>query len=148
MHFPLLFSTLAAVCLLTGVAQGLSVPISTDSQESRPVKRSLCKCNAAFFEHILPDDAALEKVEVVPAGGTVGEGASDLPYPDQPTNLPPLCAVIVNVTSSPSSFYRFGLLLPAEWNERFLAVGNGGFAGGINWLSAVSLRVIVSTGGA
>ncbi|CAK7200144.1 hypothetical protein SEUCBS139899_002834 [Sporothrix eucalyptigena] len=55
-----------------------------------------------------------------------------------PTNLPPLCAIIVNVTSSPSSSYRFGLLLPNFWNSRFLAVGNGGFAGGINWLSAGS----------
>ncbi|RYP15292.1 hypothetical protein DL765_005816 [Monosporascus sp. GIB2] len=36
-----------------------------------------------------------------------------------------------------SSSFRFGLFLPdAEkaWNRRFLAVGNGGFAGGINWL--------------
>lgn len=147
MHLSLLFSRLAAASLLlAGVAQAVSVPRTTESEESRPIKkRSLCRCNAAFFEHVLPENAALEKVEAVPAGGTFGEGASDIPYPDQPTNLPALCAVIVNVTSSPSSYYRFGLLLPVAWNERFLAVGNGGFAGGINWLSAVSPCVLKFT---
>lgn len=38
------------------------------------------------------------------------------------------------MTSSPSSSFRFGIFLPTQWNGRFLTVGNGGFAGGINWL--------------
>ncbi|CAK7221401.1 hypothetical protein SBRCBS47491_004518 [Sporothrix bragantina] len=126
-----------AVLLLAGVAQAASIPRTTDN-EGKHVERSLWNCNVLFFQKILPKNAALEKVQIVPAGGTFGEGTFDVPYPYQPTNLPPLCAVIVNVTSSPSSSYRFGLLLPSFWNSRFLAVGNGGFAGGINWLSAGS----------
>ncbi|KIX96429.1 uncharacterized protein Z520_07695 [Fonsecaea multimorphosa CBS 102226] len=52
------------------------------------------------------------------------------------TNLPAFCAVRVNVTSSSSSSFTLGLFLPTAqaWNGRFLAVGNSGFAGGINWV--------------
>jgi hypothetical protein len=140
MHLFWMFFGLPTLLLLAGVAQAASIPRTTDN-DSKRVERSLWNCNAFFFKHALPKNAALEKVQIVPVGGTFGEGTSNIPYPYQPTNLPPLCAVIVNVTSSPSSSYRFGLLLPNVWNSRFLAVGNGGFAGGINWLSAVSVLV-------
>ncbi|OAA53639.1 Tannase/feruloyl esterase [Niveomyces insectorum RCEF 264] len=130
-----MFSTLLGLLPLAGVAQALSIPRTTGGDQ---VEHALWHCNAAFFEQALPEHAALERVETVAAGGTFGEGAANLPYPVGPTNLPPLCALVVNVTSSPSSSYRFGLLLPDAWNDRFLAVGNGGFAGGINWLSAGS----------
>ncbi|CAK7227454.1 hypothetical protein SCUCBS95973_006549 [Sporothrix curviconia] len=127
------------VLLLAGVlVQAASIPKTTADNKGNLVHRNLWNCNAHFFQHALPKNATLERVQMVPAGGTFGEGTANIPYPYQPTNLPPLCAVIVNVTSSPSSSFRFGLLLPVFWNSRFLAVGNGGFAGGINWLSAGS----------
>lgn len=93
--------------------------------------RSLCVTST--FSEILPASAHVENVVSVAAGSEYGEGPSDIAYPIIPTNLPGLCAVTINVTSSESSSFRFGLFLPDEWNERFLAVGNGGFAGGINW---------------
>lgn len=92
------------------------------------------KCVAATFKCILPKGATLESVTAVPNGGSYGEGARDIAYPTNPTGLPELCAVIVKVTSSPTTSYRFGLFLPSAWNSKFFAVGNGGFAGGINWL--------------
>jgi hypothetical protein len=82
----------------------------------------------------VPAGATVEKVAVVQQGGTYGEGVADSAYPTDPTDLPALCAVTVRVQSSASSSYRFGLFLPDEWNSRFLVVGNGGWAGGINWL--------------
>jgi hypothetical protein len=88
-----------------------------------------------FFADVLPADAALGKVAVVRENGSYGEGAANIAYPTNPTDLPGLCAVTVRVRSSPTSSYRFGLFLPDEWNGRFLVVGNGGFAGGINWLN-------------
>ncbi|KAI1811440.1 Tannase/feruloyl esterase [Poronia punctata] len=91
-------------------------------------------CDKLTFAHILPAHAKIERAELVEAGSTYGEGSENLGYPVQPTNLPGLCAVTVRVTTSPTSKYRLGLFLPAEWNGKFLAVGNGGFAGGINWL--------------
>jgi feruloyl esterase len=98
-------------------------------------------CDASTFIAILPANASVEKIVHVAAGGSYGDGAIDLNYPTNPTNLPALCAVTIYVITSNSSAYRFGLFLPTgdesgstPWNGRFLAVGNGGFGGGINWL--------------
>jgi feruloyl esterase len=43
------------------------------------------------------------------------------------------------VKSVGNSTFGFGLFLPTDWNGRFLAVGNGGFAGGINWADMVGV---------
>ncbi|KAK3935464.1 putative feruloyl esterase B-2 [Diplogelasinospora grovesii] len=87
-----------------------------------------------MFKHVLPPSATVLSAVHVANGSSYGEGSADIAYPIQPTELPELCAVIVNVSTSAISNYRFGLFLPAQWNSRFLAVGNGGFTGGINWL--------------
>lgn len=92
-------------------------------------------CSLATFVGILPSNATILSAVAVANGGAYGEGAANLPYPTNPTNLPENCALTVNVTSSNSSSFRFGIFLPTQiWNGRFLTVGNGGFAGGINWL--------------
>ena len=39
------------------------------------------------------------------------------PFPNNATDLPELCAVKVNVQSSDSSAYNFGLFLPSEWKQ-------------------------------
>ncbi|KAK0610985.1 Tannase/feruloyl esterase [Immersiella caudata] len=84
----------------------------------------------------MPPEATVENVVSVAEGGNWGEGPADEAYPWIPLGLPALCAVTVRVQSSPLSSYRFGLFLPQadQWKGRFLAVGNGGFAGGINWI--------------
>lgn len=92
-------------------------------------------CNVEAIQAALPSNATVLNVTSVPEGGSFGQGADDIPYPTNPTNLTSLCAIIVNATSSAESSFTFGLFLPDAWNSRFLAVGNGGFAGGINWLS-------------
>ncbi|KAJ9150152.1 Carboxylic ester hydrolase [Coniochaeta hoffmannii] len=91
-------------------------------------------CSVDAFAAILGSSASVVSAVKVDQGGTYGEGTANLLYPTNPTNLPSLCAVTVKVASSPSSSYRFGVFLPETWNSRFLAVGNGGFGGGINWL--------------
>jgi feruloyl esterase len=51
--------------------------------------------------------------------------------------------VSIQVQSIANSTFGFGLFLPDKWNKRFLAVGNGGFAGGINYLDMVlNLRFV------
>ena len=95
-------------------------------------------CNNEFFNRVLPSNASTLGTYHVPANGSFGQ-AADIAYPINATNLPALCAVIVNVTSSATSSYTFGLFLPEDWNQRFIAVGNGGFSGGINWLSMGSV---------
>ncbi|KAK3989694.1 tannase and feruloyl esterase-domain-containing protein [Cladorrhinum sp. PSN332] len=91
-------------------------------------------CSIETFEHVLPASATIVSAELVPDGQAYSEGRANIAYPTSPTRLPELCAVVANVSSSGVSNYRFGLFLPSKWNSRFLAVGNGGFAGGINWL--------------
>lgn len=95
-------------------------------------KGCLAKCAASTFDGILPDGAVIENIASVKEGGSYGEGLKNVAYPTNPTGLPELCAVTVNVTSSAISGYRFGLFLPeiSNWKSKFLAVGNGGFAGG------------------
>jgi feruloyl esterase len=97
-------------------------------------KTAAQRCIAGTFIPWLPDNVSVEKATLVLDGDTYGEGTLDLMYPTQPTDLPELCAVTIYVQSSAISSYRFGLFLPTDWNQRYLAIGNGGFGGGINWL--------------
>ncbi|KAH8123743.1 feruloyl esterase [Trichoderma asperellum] len=125
--------------LLFTLAYGLqsvaaaSTPVPADSGES---VQASCSLSTFTKAGLLPQGASIENVTSVPQNGAYGEGAANLGYPTNPTGLPSLCAVIAKVISSNESSYRFGLFLPSpnQWTGRFLAVGNGGFAGGINWL--------------
>ena len=92
------------------------------------------KCTVRDVSVLLPSNASvLFAIPYTSNNNTFGNPI-DIAYPTNATNLPPFCAVQINVTSSASSSFTFGLFLPTSWNRRFLAVGNGGFAGGINWL--------------
>lgn len=98
------------------------------------VAMAVPSCSIETFQDVLPSNATILSAVAVANGSTYGEGAADVAYPTDPTNLPANCALTVNVTSSSSSSFRFGIFLPTQWNGRFLTVGNGGFSGGINWL--------------
>lgn len=92
-------------------------------------------CTVDIIQAALPPNATVLNVTSVAEGGSFGQGAADIPYPEDAANMTSLCAVLVNATSSPESSFTFGVFLPDDWKQRFLAVGNGGFAGGINWLA-------------
>src|SRR5579859_3521753 len=50
--------------------------------------------------------------------------------------LPAFCRVYANISTSPTSATLFEVWMPLEtWNGRFLTVGNGGGAGGVNYPS-------------
>ncbi|KAL2194041.1 hypothetical protein P885DRAFT_43800 [Corynascus similis CBS 632.67] len=125
------FTVLIASAAIYLAFHALAVPYSSSGESRLPVEPS--RCTQDFFANALPAEATLEKVAIVRKGGSYGEGWKNVAYPVDPTGLPALCAVTVRVRSSSASSYRFGLFLPDEWNSRFLVVGNGGFAGGINW---------------
>lgn len=94
-------------------------------------------CTPAAFSAHLPATATVLFATSLPDNSTFEVPIGDIAYPTSPSGLQALCAVQINVTSSPTSAYSFGVFFPKEWNGRYLAVGNGGFAGGVNWLDMV-----------
>lgn len=64
-------------------------------------------------------------------GGTFSapDGAASIRY----TGLPAFCRVVASIHPASDSQIRFELWLPQAWNGRFLQVGNGGFAGAIEY---------------
>ena len=107
------------------------------------------KCSPEALSQFLPHDsqATITYATSVPQNGSWSKPSPAFPAPN--SGLPELCAVAVNVVTSSTSTYNFGLFLPKEWNTRFLTSGNGGFGGGINWndmgTSALSGFVGLST---
>jgi feruloyl esterase len=94
------------------------------------------QCTAETFIAMLAKTAevTVNFVQAVPQNGSFGQATVNGPFATNATRLPALCAVGINIKSSENSSYNFGLFLPdSTWNERFLATGNGGYGGGINW---------------
>ncbi|VUC23461.1 unnamed protein product [Clonostachys rosea] len=94
------------------------------------------ECSESTFKAILASvpESSLNYVAHVPANGSFGDAASNVPFPQNATMLPELCAASVNMKTSQNTSYDFGVFLPAHWNARFMMTGNGGLGGGINWL--------------
>lgn len=103
------------------------------------------ECTTSAFQALLPSTATVISACHLPDNSTFEVPASNIAYPVSPTQLRALCVVHINVTSSSTSAYQFGLFLPDDWNDRFLAVGNGGFAGGVNWLDMVCFNPTASS---
>lgn len=72
--------------------------------------------------------------ESVATNGTFTENSTNAGSPATVTQLPALCVAKFTVPSSNSSSFDFALFLPSSWNQRFMATGNGGFGGYIDWL--------------
>ncbi|KAL4902903.1 hypothetical protein BDW74DRAFT_186564 [Aspergillus multicolor] len=83
-------------------------------------------CDPSFFTPYLSSNASLVYARTFTENDTfVGPMGN---Y----TGLPEYCALYVNVSSSATSSYEFGLWLPTTtWNKRYMAYGNGGFTGQI-----------------
>jgi feruloyl esterase len=101
---------------------------------------SALECSPSAIQAALPSNAAVNFAYPIQANGTFEVSAGDTGYPTSPVGLPALCAVSVQVQSVDNTTFGFGLFLPSDWNGRFLAVGNGGFAGGINWMDMVRVK--------
>jgi len=71
---------------------------------------------------------------------------SNGPNPAQPlTSLPAFCRVAAVVAPSPDSHIEMEVWLPAEnWNGKFEAVGNGGWAGVISYAAMAVGRPIAA----
>ena len=94
------------------------------------------ECTFSAISSILPGNATLNFAYPVPQNGSFGSAGQppgNLEFPTNATQLPALCAISVNVKTTETTAYNFGLFLPDTWNQRFVTGGNGGYGGGINW---------------
>ena len=108
---------------------------------SAPLLRA---ADCAALKNLSLPDTTIVSAEEVTSGDF--ENAA-LPKPEH--GLPPFCRVVGQLTPSTDSDIRFEVWLPANgWNQRFLGVGNGGFAGSIGYSSlAGNLRRGFATAG-
>jgi feruloyl esterase len=74
------------------------------------------------------------------AGSNFTGDSAESSYNVIQTELPEACRVACEVQTSGNSTARFEVWLPTKtaWNTRFLGVGNGGWAGGINYPDVVT----------
>ncbi|KAI2905816.1 hypothetical protein CBS63078_5270 [Aspergillus niger] len=95
-------------------------------------------CDWVAVNAILPQNVSLSFVTAIPENGTFTVPREDTGWPTDPINLPSLCAIGAMVLGeTANSSFGFGLFLPTKWNGRTLTVGNGGLAGGVNWVDMV-----------
>ena len=91
---------------------------------ARPTWAASCD---SLLTLVLPETKVLSAASV-PAGPCQSPGD---PAP-APVNLPAHCRVVAVSTATADSEIRFEVWLPVEnWNNRFQAVGNGGWAGAL-----------------
>ena len=92
------------------------------------------RCSVSNIQSIVPKNVTVHSVTALSAGSTYGQSFAENPEFPDPASVPEVCAVYVEIPSSPTSSYKFGLFLPNQtsWNSRFLMTGNGGFGGGVN----------------
>jgi len=104
-----------------------------------------CVCAAASCDSLkelkLPDTTITQAEPVAAGAFTPPKGVTGVFQ-----NLPAFCRVAGSIKPSADSDIRFEVWLPAEnWDGRFQGVGNGGFAGSINY---AGLANEVANGGA
>jgi hypothetical protein len=84
------------------------------------------KCSALLRN--APANTKLESATVIPAGSFAP------PYGRPVDKLPEFCRVHGVITPTTDSYIRFEVWLPTSgWNGKYLGVGNGGFAGAIDF---------------
>ena len=98
-------------------------------------------CAAAVFA-ACPDLASQALPHTtIQSAATVTGGSLNVPGQQSPIqNLPTFCRVAGTIKPSADSDIQFEVWLPeeADWNSRYLGVGNGGFAGSISYAGTAS----------
>jgi hypothetical protein len=104
---------------------------------AQPAPISASADNAcAKLQHLSLRQAHVLSAEAVEAGAfvaPVGAHGKVEPFPIY-GHLPEFCRVVVDATPSPDSHIKIEVWLPVSgWNKRLQGVGNGGFAGSIDY---------------
>src|SRR5687767_8534144 len=118
-------------------APGLFVVLVTTLLQDRPLRSATCESLSSFAL----TNGRITSAETVPAGkfADVLARGTATPQPGGPlatrlSRLPAFCRVAATLTPSSDSDIKIEVWLPGEnWNGKFLAVGNGGWAGSIQY---------------
>ncbi len=127
---------------LASAAIGQPAPPNQVPTASRPSATERC---AALISQRL-DHTEILSASLIPENGKVA-GASGMSMNGSPgpgiSGLPAFCRVIAKSVPEPGSDIRFEVWLPADnWNGRFTGVGNGGYAGPIDYADmATAIKV-------
>jgi feruloyl esterase len=112
--------------------QGASAKAKIETSMLPPSGDSKC----AALKRVALADTLIVSASVQPAQLPVtGAVASDdSGRPGSVSGLPAFCRVVGRIHPEPGSDIRFEVWLPTEdWDGRYMGVGNGGFAGSINY---------------
>ncbi len=77
-------------------------------------------------------NAKVTRAEAVAAGPFAIPGPVQGPGP-RSVDLPAFCRVAATLTPSPDSDIKMEVWLPAQWNRKFMMVGNGGWNGAVSY---------------
>lgn len=101
-------------------------------------------CNVDFIKSMLPSNATVFHAEHYDTNSTfswdieINYGSTTSPHPTYNYTVPRAgCYIQANISLPENTQHSVGIILPDEWNNRFMAVGNGEFAGSVGWGSIV-----------
>lgn len=103
-----------------------------------PLTAPLCAASCESLVSLKLSDAKITTAELVPAGGfappSAGQGGGKGGALNAYKNVPEFCRVSATLTPSSDSDINVEIWLPSSnWNRKFQAVGNGGWAGVISY---------------
>lgn len=120
--------------------RALAVPIACFSlfQAGTALDRSFSTCIS--LQNVTFSHSQVRFATPILAGSNFTGDSPETSYNGLQTSIPASCRVACVVQTSNTSTARFEVWLPlqGEWNSRFLAVGNGGWAGGVNYPDIVT----------
>lgn len=107
--------------------------------------RAVAAANASSCESLATTNLPNTTISVAE---TVTAGKFSPPYGNAVDKVPPFCRIAGVIRPTADSYIRFEVWLPSSgWNEKYLGVGNGGFAGSIDYNAlAGNLRRGYATG--
>jgi feruloyl esterase len=97
----------------------------------------------SYLPSIAPATASynIKLATSITPGSNFTGNTSEPGYNGLQSNLPASCRIAFAVATSVNSIANAEVWLPANWTGRYMTVGNGGFAGGVNYPDIVwSLR--------
>ena len=91
-------------------------------------------CSPESFSSALPSNTSVTFAAPITKPGRFSANDVNISVSyDVPKEAFPICALELQIQSSPNTTFNTGILLPSNWNGRMMGTGNPGFGGGIRW---------------